>query len=91
MRLIGESSIDTQLIPTHIYLHLHTLVLASITPTPKDPTAISIDIFTSGVIQVNDFKYCKHAAVGVTYQELLSDNHHDLYRIIFIEYHPQLT
>jgi len=85
VRPIGETSISTHLVPIHIYLHLCTLVLAPITPTPKDPTAISIDIFTSGVIQVNHFKYCKHAAVGVTDQELFSDNHHDLYRIIFIE------
>jgi hypothetical protein len=55
VRLIGESSTDTQLVSTHIYLQPRTLVLAPNHTHTRCPPAISIDIFTFGVIQVNRF------------------------------------
>jgi hypothetical protein len=45
VRLIDESSTGTRLIPAHI---------CGLIQTPN-PTAISINIFTFGVIQVNHF------------------------------------
>jgi len=63
VRLIGENSTDTQLIPTHIYLHARTLALTANHTHTQNSMAISIDIFifdsfvfdifTFGVIQVN--------------------------------------
>ncbi len=51
VRLIGESSTDTQLIPTHTYLRPSTLALVPNHTHTQNPTAISIDIFTFGIVR----------------------------------------